>query len=356
MLIVAGTIVGAALLVLVAVNLLISADWVRDRVANRIKEQTGRELTVNGTTALLFTPGPHVVITDATFVDPEERAGTTDFSVARLVIDVSLMELMSRNIDAERIVLERPVLTLRLGDDDRQPKKPKTAKATDPSAKPRRDVKLRDVRIEDGTVNIVYDEKGTARRVEHIAANLSLPTLTAPFTGSGKFDWKEQTVDFSFELTSVADLREKRPARLVLALDTPALAARFDGSLLTRPSLTGQGELSAKAHSVPSLLAWMREKPAAVTGIGDGELASHVAWKKAKSPSATPALRSSTRSGQGQAVVALRAPRPHIRAALALDYLDLNPFLAAGPKAEQATASRRLPSKRRAPGREWHAC
>ena len=357
LLIVAGTIVGAALLVLVAVNLLISADWVRDRVANRIKEQTGRELTVNGTTALLFTPGPHVVITDATFVDPEGRAGTTDFSVARLVIDVSLMELMSRNIDAERIVLERPVLTLRLGDDDRQPKKPKTAKATDPSAKPRRDVKLRDVRIEDGTVNIVYDEKGTARRVEHIAANLSLPTLTAPFTGSGKFDWKEQTVDFSFELTSVADLREKRPARLVLALDTPSLAARFDGSLLTRPSLTGQGELSAKAHSVPSLLAWMREKPAAATGIGDGELASHVAWKDGEITFSNARFALEHARGQGQAVVAFRAPRPHIRAALALDYLDLNPFLAAGPKAEEAD---RKPSAfratRDAPGRERRAC
>src|SRR4030042_117454 len=91
LLIVAGSIVGVAVLALVAVNLLISADWARDRVASRIKEQTGRELKVNGTTALLFTPGPHVVITDATFVDPEERAGTSDISVARLVVDVSLM-------------------------------------------------------------------------------------------------------------------------------------------------------------------------------------------------------------------------------------------------------------------------
>ena len=57
------------LLALLAVNLLVSADWARDRVANRIKEQTGRELTVNGTTALLFAPGPRIVITDAAFVE-----------------------------------------------------------------------------------------------------------------------------------------------------------------------------------------------------------------------------------------------------------------------------------------------
>jgi len=228
-------------------------------------------------------------------------------------------------------VLEKPVLTVRLGSDDRreaQHKKRDAVKAA--GEKPRRDMKLKDVRIEDGTVNIIYDDQGTEKRVEHIAANLSLPTLTAPFTGSGKLDWKEQTVDFSFELTSLADLREKRPAKLVLGIDTPAIAVRFDGSLLTKPDFTGQGELSAKAHSIPSLLAWMREKPTASAAIGDGELASHVAWTKDEITLSGARFALEHATGQGQAVVTLRSPRPHVRAALALDYLDLNPFLPAG--------------------------
>jgi AsmA protein len=330
LLIVAGSIVGAAVLALIAVNLLISADWVRERVANRIKEQTGRELNVNGTTALLFTPGPHIVMTDATFIDPEQRAGTADFSVGRLVIDLSLLELLSRQIDAKRVVLERPVLTVRLGDDDRPKAKPKpTGEAKSRGEKRRRDVKLRDVHIEDGTVNIVYDDRGKARRIEHIAATLSLPTLTAPLIGDGKFDWKEQTVAFNFTLTSLAELREKRPAKLLLAIDTPAIAARFDGSMLTRPDFSGEGELSAKAQSIPSLLAWMREKPEAASAIGDGELASHLAWTKHEITLSAVRFALEHASGQGQAVVTLKAPRPHVRAAFALDYLDLNPFLPA---------------------------
>ncbi|MGD9501709.1 MAG: AsmA family protein [Methyloceanibacter sp.] len=345
-LIATASVVGVALLALLAVNLLISADWVRDRVANRIKEQTGRELTVNGTTALLFTPGPHVVITDATFTDPEGRAGTTDFSVGRLVVDLSLMELLSRNVDSERIVLERPVFTVRLGDQEKKAEpKPKAPKSENP--KPRRDVRLNDIRIEDGTVNIVYDKSGKQRRVEHINANLALPSVTMPLTGQGKFDWKEESVNFSFELNALADLREKRPARLVVALDTKAIAARFDGSLVTRPAVSGQGELSAKAHSIPSLLAWMREKPASVTGIGDGELSSHVAWTEGEITFSNSRFALEHARGQGQAVVSLRAPRPHVRAALALDYLDLNPFLASGPKA--ARAEKRAAPERKAP-------
>jgi len=329
LLIVASTVIGVAVLALIIVNLLVSADWVRDRVASHLKEQTGRVLEVKGTTSLLFVPGPRVVITDATFVDPEARAGTADFSVGRLVLDLSLMELLSRQVDAERVLLERPVLTVRLGDNDQpKPDKPKIPSvAKEPNDKPQRDVRLRDVRVEDGTVNIVYDEKGTEKRIEHIAANFSLPTLAEPLTGQGKFDWKGEAVDFNLGLTTVGDLREKRPAKLVLTLDMPAIAVRFDGSVVTRPEFSGEGELSAKAHWIPSLLAWMREKPTAASAIGDGELASHLAWKKDEITFSNARFALEHASGQGQAVVTLQAPRPHLRAAFALDSLDLNPFL-----------------------------
>jgi len=345
LLMIGAGVVAVAVVALIAVNLLISADAVRDRVAARIKEQTGRELTVNGTTSLMFTPGPHIVITDAAFTDPEARAGTADFSVARLVLDLDLTGLLTRQVEAKRVVLERPVLTVRLGSDDRadapaKRKEPGVGVAKPAGDQPQRDVKLQDVRIEDGTVLIAYDDKGTERRIEHIAANLSLPTITDPLAGTGKLDWKDQTVDFSFELTSPADLRQSRPARLVLAIDTPAIAARFDGNVSTRPKLSGEGQLSAKAHSIPSLLAWMREKPPSATAIGDGELASHLAWKDDEITFSAARFALEHASGQGEAVVTLQSPRPHIRAALALDNLDLNPFLAdAGAKPQAAESA-----------------
>ena len=339
LLVIAGAVVvGTALLALLLVNLLISAEWVRDRVAARIKEQTGRDLAVNGTTAILFAPGPKVIISDAVITDPEERAGTADLSVGRLVLDLSLGELLSRQIDAERVVLVRPVLTFRLGDEAKQPKQPKLKEAKDPSDRPRRDIRLREIKIENGAVHIVYDDKGTERRIEHIEANLALPALAEAFTGRGTFEWKDQTVDFSFALTSPADLRQKRPAKLDLALDTKAISARFDGNVSSRPNFSGQGKVSAKAHSIPSLLAWMREKPAVSAALGDGELASDVAWNKGEITLGNVRFALEHASGQGQAVVTLQSPRPHIRAALALDHLNLNPFLGGGQRKAGAQA------------------
>src|SRR5690606_33879671 len=134
-----------------------------------------------------------------------------------------------------------------------------------------RDVVLKDLRIEDGTVVIVYDgDDAEERRIEHIDTRLSLPSVDAPLIGGGTLEWKDQTVQFSFEVTTPADLRAQRPAELQLALDTKSIAARFVGTLATAPHLTGQGRLSAKAVSIPSVLAWMRETPAVSTAIGDG--------------------------------------------------------------------------------------
>jgi AsmA protein len=329
---IAGGIVGVLVVALIAVNLLVSADWVRDRVAARIKEQTGRELKVNGTTALLFTPRPHVVITEASITDPDARAGTADLVIGRLELDLAFGQLLSRQVDAEQVVLVRPVLTLRLGKDadraEAREDRPHVVKAPKED-KPKRDVRLMDVHIEDGTVTIVYDEKGTERRIEHIDATASLPSLDDPFTSTGKFVWKDQPVDFGIELTTLADLRAKRPARLVLSLDNPAIAARFEGDVLTKPSFSGHGDLSAKVHSIPSLLAWMRERPPAATAIGDGELASKLVWTEQEITFSEARFALEHASGLGQAVVTLQSPRPHVRAALALDHLDLNPFLAA---------------------------
>jgi uncharacterized protein involved in outer membrane biogenesis len=83
----------------------------------------------------------------------------------------------------------------------------------------------------------------------------------------------------------------------------------------------------------------MREKPASMTAIGDGEISSHVAWKEGEITLSNSRFALEHARGQGQAVVSLGSPRPHVRAALALDYLDLNPFLASGAKGARAEKS-----------------
>ena len=346
-----GAVVAAFLLLLLGLNLLISAKWIEARVAARVMEQTDRELKVNGSTSLFFTPNPHIVITDATITDPTARKGSADLAVEKIAIDLSFGELLSQKIDPNSVTLVRPVLTIRLGNADAQQRTDADAPVKHAAAKPRRfiaaqtvvaqtprarDVRLEHVEIEDGTVEIVYDGKGTERRIEHIDATVRLPEITSPLTADGKLEWKGETVRFSAELTSPAELRAARPASLQVALDAEAIAARFDGKLSTRPEFSGEGELSVKAHSIPSLLAWMRQSTPSAMAIGDGELASHVSWTPDQISFSAARFALEHAQGQGEAVVTLRKPRPHLRAAFGLERLDLNPFLAGGMSSRAA--------------------
>src|SRR4029079_14426722 len=119
---IAGGLAALLVVALIGINLLISADAVRDRVAARVKEQTGRELSVKGSTSLMLLPNPHIVITDASINDPSDKNGAADLAIERLELDVSLGELLSKRVDAERVVIIRPVLTVKLtgGDGERQ--------------------------------------------------------------------------------------------------------------------------------------------------------------------------------------------------------------------------------------------
>jgi AsmA protein len=349
------TIVGTLVLILGSINLVLSTDWIEARVAARIKEKTGHDLTVNGSTLLLFTPGPYIVISDAKITDPNATAGSADLSVGKLKINLDFADLFSPKPEAERIVLVRPVLTVRFGEDaaptqwsgtgpdseDAAPRRVRFASAQAASPALQRDghdIHIKDVRIEDGTVVIVGDDATKERRIEHINVHASLPAIADPLIGSGVFDWKNQTVDFSFEVTSPANLRAERPARLQLALDTKAMAARFDGKISTKPHLSGQGKLSAKASSIPSMLAWMREGPGISNALGDGELASDLSWSRGEITLSNARFALEHASGEGQAVIVLKRPRPHVRAAVAFDHLDLNPFLDSAKKGKPPRA------------------
>jgi AsmA protein len=370
---IAGGIAALLVVVLIGINLLISADAVRDRVAARVKEQTGRELSVKGSTSLMLLPNPHIVITDASINDPSDRSGAADLSIERLELDLSLAEMLSKRVDAQRVVMIRPLLTVRLSDGAQRegsltPRDRKHAavdgfnfisSAFAEESGSQRDIRLKDVRIEDGTVRIIYDDQGTERRIEHIDAALSLPHITDPLTAKGKLDWKGKPVNFDLTLTSPGQLRNSEAAKLELEIGTDAIDATFDGSVVSRPSFALEGELGAKSHSIPSLLAWMREAPDSTAALGDGELQSHVTWKNREITFSKSRFALAHASGQGQAIVTLQSPRPYVRAALAIDQLDLNAFLPASspanakPAPQPAAEPEAGTAEEDAPGKSW---
>ena len=144
--------------------------------------------------------------------------------------------------------------------------------------------------------------KGTERRIEHIAAQFQPADARRAVHRHRQV--RLEGADRRFQLR--AD-HARRPPR-----ETPGEARarpRYAGDrrALRRQRPDPAGLLRARAscpprsHSIPSLLAWMREKPPAATAIGDGELASHARLEEGRDHLQRCALRARAceRAGPG---------------------------------------------------------
>lgn len=332
-LMISGVAVALAAVLVVGANVLFSSDRVAANLAAHLEDRTGYRLVVGGVTRLQLVPHPRLVIADAKITPPAGSAGFGDLAIAELTVDLRFSDMFGDALDAKRVVLDRPVLTVgasqnanaRDWNDARAPKIVRFARAQAGGAEPSRDLRIEDLRIVGGTVVLAGpDAAAEPRRIERIDAALTVPSLSAPLLGRGTFQWKRVAADFSFELATPADLRDTGRGALQAALDTPSVAARFDGSVTAPPHLAATGRLSAKAHSLPAVVSWLLRETDLRPASGDAEFDSLIDWTEDRIDLKEIRFAAAYAQGAGEAVVTFGQKRPHIRGALALDTLDLS--------------------------------
>lgn len=335
-----GGVLAACAVALLGANILAPSSWVEARATEWLKAQTGRDLAVNGATQLSFWPSPHIEITDAIITAPEAGERAAKLSIPKLEIDLGFLGLFGGATSIERIVLERPVLALH-ADDERQTAQPVSEGGTVaaaaapltpdllmPAPVAPKALAIEDLLIQDGTVLVHSARRIKPRRFDRINAGLTLPALSAPLVGRGQFNWRNKAVGFDFELASPAALTEQRRARLQFTVAADTVDAHFNGDVVTVPRLKGQGTLSAKTRSVRQFFAWLKGVSGVVPVTGAGELTSTAAWTSEAIALSDIRFVQENARGEGQAQIALTAPRPRIEGNFVIDDLNLGPLLA----------------------------
>lgn len=364
-----GVLVAVFVLLLVAANLLLSADRLRNRVAERIREQTGQELKVAGSSTLLFLPNPHIVLTDATLTGSPEAPSRVEVKVPRLEIDLSLFDLISRRIDARRVVFFKPLIRLHatpIPSDNRAslghsghvlpvsfgaPAKSASSDAgsavhlieADATAairvhrhRSRRDIRLKDVRIVDGTVQMLRPNGSVRRAVREINAAISLPHITDPLHAKGSFDIGRQPIAFGLTLTSPGALRDERPADLRLNLRSALFKAGFQGRIFPGRQWQARGRFTGTTQSLQRLITWRKAPAGGDISPVEASLAGTLGWRPKIASFENVALTIGDAKGQGRLTLDLSGKTPHLLAAIALADLDLTPFLPHELKAKAA--------------------
>ncbi len=344
-----------AVLAFGAIAFLVPRDVVRDQAISLVKQQTGRDLAVRGETSFTFYPSVGVALSDVTLSNPPGMEGGPMLRMDSLTLNLKLLPLISRSVEVERFSLVRPVFDLRVDAKGRrnwdfakkQAAAPAAARRNGDAAAARgpvfiqaqagglgggliQDISLGTIRIEDGVVLYANALDGASHRLDALNVSLQQDDLDQPLNADGDLVWKREKIEFQGQVGSLTALLRGGSSAISMALSSALGKCDFNGRAASRANaLSAEGDLKGDTPSVRALADWTGSAMTPGKGFGPAKVAGHLKFQDQVLAFTKTTFSLDGMNGQGNGTVTLKGKKPYIRAAFAVDKLDLNIY--AGP-------------------------
>jgi AsmA protein len=203
------------------------------------------------------------------------------------------------------------------------------------------EVKLGDIRVENGSLTFSDARSGAEERIEAINLDLDLPDLQSRLEANGSLAYKGETVKLALAVERPLDLVQGGSSPVRVTSEAPDLALTFDGAVDNAETPAATGTVELNVASIRDLAAWLAEP---IAFGGEGLRTLRIAGKLSGSPTAV-AFDDATVAldaieGQGNVRVDLSGVVPRLSGRLDLGAVDLNPYLppATGEADDEAAA------------------
>lgn len=363
LLIAIGILVLVVVAVAIAAPFFIPVDTVKSKVVEQVKTSTGRDLVIAGKVSLSILPSFSVEANDVSLSNAPGAASKDMVKLDQLKIGLQLLPLLSGKVALDSFVLVKPVIALEV---DKQGKpnwefttgsgKPapvtEAAKPNAPAAPASSggnsisELQLGDVRLDNGTISYQDDRTGQKYLISGINMKVSLPDLDHKFEASGKATYNGKELDLDVTLASPRQAIANKPSDFKLTLGGDVIKLSVVGSLAGGPPLKVGGTVDLDIPSVRGLATWAgKPLPASGGPLGPLSISGKLALEGSKMSFTEAKLGLDAIKGTGELAVDTGGTKPVVRAKLALDKLDVNPYLppdpppGAAPAASPAAAS-----------------
>lgn len=359
--------VGAACLVLAAATFLLVAapvDIVRDRLAQAVKQRTGRDLIIAGTASISLVPRIGVVFADVSLSAPPAMEGPPTLTAQSVDVEVGLWSLLTQQIAVKRLTLNRPVIDLRIDAQGRRswdfaggPKttrlaqlgsadglKGLVAQAQDqPAGDGQRVAAIFDrsmpssLRIVDATVRYRDERAGAAREFGSVDLDIALSDVSGPVEAKGSVSAQGDKISLEARVLPLRALLAQEIAKLDLRVSGQAFEATYQGAMALAPAFALDGQASVKAPDAGALGAWLG-RPLARDG---GMLSAAGSMRVANGQIALSGLSATLGevSLSGSLVFDTKTGRPYARGNLEVSQIDFGKlFLRSAASAAPADA------------------
>lgn len=331
----------AAVLILcigiVSLPMLVSGEFATAQLSSAVEQATGRKLTLLKPPKLKLWPDLRLEVDGVTLSNPPGMFDGTTISAQTLRIEISLAELLSRQISFQELTLVRPRLNLIV---DRQGRanwnfsRDAGAAASDATEVPApiAGVRLAPVKIEDGEIVYADERSGSLFRASGVNVVVTMASAQAPVDVKGSLVWNAQPVDLQVFAKSPAQLAA-RGSPVDLAIQSAGISAAVSGLARLEDGLNLAGNIDVTAPDLRKLAQWGGVRIDGTAGLKQfsATAAIDLAGQTVKLTRATIAMDGM--NAQGDVTLALAGERPRLTASLGLDRLDTSIYLGRKPSA-----------------------
>jgi AsmA protein len=356
----------------VVVPFVVPTDTYKRQIEAQVERATGRTLKIDGPLEFSLLPTVAVNVEDVRFANVAGAAAPDMARLKGLQAELKIWPLLRGVVEVDRFVLIEPQFHLEVDAQGRPnwafaagpagaeaPAKSTTPPAGQGAATesppsggglplPISDLRLGDIRIENGTLTYADARSGTSERIEAINVDLDWPDLRSRLQADGSLAYKGKTVELDLALEQPYALLEGGSSPVRLTSKAPDLGLTFEGGVDAAPP-GATGAVALDVTSIRDLAAWLAT-PIAFEGKGLKTL--RIAGQLTGSPSqiafddATLALDAI--EGKGNVAVDLTGKVPRLTGRLDLGAVDLNPYLP--PETDGAAGSEGRPERTRDQG------
>lgn len=309
----------------------------KDQIETRAKAATGRALAIKGDMRLSLFPAIAIEATDVSFANAE-GASTPDMArLKSLKVAVKLMPLLRGALEIDSFVLEEPVIVLEIdrqgrgnwlvGSGGAAPAAPAQASAGASTGAPG-EIRLGEIKLRDGRLTYIDARTGEREELTAINATVGLPDLDSPMRFDGGATWRGKAMTVKLEVDKPRALLAGQAADVSLLLGGDPMKLGFKGQVATSGQGRMQGDVDLAIPSVKDLAAWVG-KPidARPNTMGALAISGKLDRQGSKTSFAGARVSLDQLKGAGDISVDTAGPKPRLQAKLAVEKLDINPYL-----------------------------
>ncbi len=270
-------------------------DSLKPRIVAAVKQQTGRDLTLQGPIRVGLSLRPTLTVQGVAFANPPGFSRPQMATLDRLDLRLSLIPLLTHQIEIDQLVLIKPDILLETDAKGQRnwqfapeaagaTPQPAPAAAQEQARTPTR-ISVAAVRILDGTVTLRDAAgQGTVVGIKTLDASAASPGANVHISAAASYNGTPFTVAGELgPLTRLQDRAASTPWPVQLNLETAGAKLAVDGAF-TQP-LEGRGYTIKLTANIPDLAALSSFLPGrSLPALHDVNLAAQLADKGGKLP------------------------------------------------------------------------